>query len=171
MEQHAEEFVVKSAGFWIRFFAYVVDVCLIWAVLRLLIVHNLFQLLNISDAKIWFVSIESLVASILFFAYFVCMTKWFNQTLGKMIFGIRVVSDSGEPLTWTTVLIREWIGRYISVVIKVLYVIVAFTPNHKAIHDYIADTRVVYENAYAKIKTEELAPITQLKQLQDSREV
>ena len=34
--------------------------------------------------------------------YFVLMTKLCNQTVGKMIFGIRVISKDGAKLKWGT---------------------------------------------------------------------
>jgi uncharacterized RDD family membrane protein YckC len=101
------------------------------------------------------------MTSLLFYAYFVVMTKIWGQTVGKMVLGIRVVSDNGKPLSWATVFFREWIGRFISVTIDILYILVAFTPNHKAIHDYIADTKVIHERTFeakAKILETEVQP-------------
>ena len=46
-----------------------------------------------------------------FMLIFVVMTKFCNQTVGKMIFGIRVISNESSKLKWSTVLFREWIGR------------------------------------------------------------
>ena len=79
------------------------------------------------------------------------MTKLCNQTVGKMIFGIRVISKDGAKLKWSTVLFREWIGRIISVIpFNIPYLVVAFTPRKQAIHDFIADTLVIHEGAYDK---------------------
>ena len=161
----------KSAGFWIRLCAYTVDTLLIWAVLKLLVVHNLFRLLGYSDAKLWIFSIESLVAGLLFYLYFVIMTKACGQTLGKMIFGLKVVTDSGNPLSWSTVIIREWAGRYLSVKIMLLYLITAVTPQHKAVHDFLADTRVVHENTFELKKIEQPPAFQEVKALQGEGQV
>lgn len=172
IEQPIEKtFTRKSAGFWIRFFAYSVDVLLIWAVCKLLIVGSVFRLFGIDQAMIWMFSAKAVASAVLFYVYFVLMTKWCGQTLGKMIFGLRVVSDKQQHLTWTTVLIREWIGRYISVTIKLLYLVVAFTPKHQAIHDLLADTRVVYENSYEMAKIHQKTNQPEVKQLQQQGEV
>jgi uncharacterized RDD family membrane protein YckC len=48
-------------------------------------------------------------------------------------------------LTWDTVLFREWIGRFISASIWILYAIVAFLPKKQGLHDLFADTAVVHE--------------------------
>lgn len=35
------------------------------------------------------------------------MTRYFQQTLGKMIFGIRVISSNGAKLTWSQLFFLE----------------------------------------------------------------
>lgn len=161
----------KSAGFWIRLCAYTVDTLLIWAVLKLLVVRNLFRALDIDDMKLWIFSVESLVAGILFYVYFVIMTKICGQTLGKMIFGLKVITESGKPLSWATVIVREWAGRYISVKIMLLYLITAVTPHHKALHDFLADTRVVHENTFELKKKPQTPALQEMKELQGEGQV
>lgn len=136
------------AGFWIRFWAYIIDLIVIGSINRM-IVNPLFNLLG-WDGK-WFIfSPMSIAASLIFFAYFVLMTKYFQQTLGKMIFGIKVVSTKTNTLDWGTILFRELIGRYISKTIWILYLVVAFTPKKQGLHDIFADTQVFHEKLYTK---------------------
>lgn len=79
------------------------------------------------------------------------MTKYFKQTLGKMVFGLKVQKDNGEPLDWMTVLFREGIGRFINGTMLYLpYLIIAVAPNNKSIADYFADTIVVHEAIYVQ---------------------
>lgn len=78
------------------------------------------------------------------------MTKYFNQTLGKMIFGIKVTSLKEENLNWGTILFRELIGRYISKTIWISYIIVALTPKKQGLHDIFADTQVIHEKLFIK---------------------
>ncbi|MCY9076500.1 RDD family protein, partial [Bacillus inaquosorum] len=54
-----------------------------------------------------------------------------------------------RKLTWSTVIFREVVGRYIDK-IWILYIVVAFSPTKQGIHDYIADTTVVHEKLYRK---------------------
>ncbi len=73
------------------------------------------------------------------------MTKYFQQTIGKMVFGLKVIPLNEKPLSWGTIIFREGIGRYISATITILYAIVAFTPKKQGLHDIFADTSVVHE--------------------------
>ena len=143
------DYHLKSAGFWTRFWAYIIDLIVISS-LTAITVKPLFYFTGWEEFQIMYLTPFQFAIALVFYGYFVIMTKIWGQTIGKMILGIRVVSENGQSLTWGTVLFREWIGRFISVTIKLLYIIVAFTPNHKAIHDFIADTKVVHERNYEK---------------------
>jgi uncharacterized RDD family membrane protein YckC len=110
-----------QAGFWIRFWAYLIDLLVIGSVNRIVI-----------------------------YPLFVLMTKYFNQTLGKMIFGIKVISIKEETISWGTILFRELIGRYISKTIWIGYIIVAFTPKKQGLHDIFSDTQVIHEKLFIK---------------------
>ena len=77
---------------------------------------------------------NGLFLSIITFAvgylYFVVMTKRFGQTLGKMVFGLKVIPTSGNSLSWGTVIFREVIGRYVYQAfwfLSLLYLFVPFT--------------------------------------------
>ena len=70
-----------------------------------------------------------------------------------MILGIKVVSLKGDSLNWSTIIFREWIGRFFSTALPFLiflYGLVAFTPKKQGVHDFIADTTVVHEGTYMK---------------------
>lgn len=131
------------AGFWIRFWAYVADLAVIWG-LKQFFVTPFMYLFNWEGDQ--FLSLPTLLSAAIFYSYFVFMTKFFHQTLGKMIFGLKVVPLKEDRLSWTTVLFREWIGRYISVTVSVLYVLIAFLPRKQGLHDLFADTAVVHEH-------------------------
>lgn len=165
-----ESYVQKAAGFWIRFWAYIVDLLVLSSVGMLLIkpVFRLFSL-DVSSSS-WYAPI-SLVTAILFYLYFVLMTKFFSQTVGKMIFGIRVVSKGEGKLTWGTVIFREWVGRLISVIpFNLPYVVAAFTPQKQAIHDFIADTLVIHESSYDKKEIVEYKRTPVANELQETNE-
>lgn len=147
-----EDYSLKHAGFWTRFWAYILDLVVLWSVSRLL-VYPIFRLAGWDlKSDLWYAPIV-IITAVLFYAYFVLMTKYFGQTVGKMILGIKVVPLKGEKLTWSTVLFREWVGRYISTVFPFMYIsygLVAFTPKKQGGHDFIADTTVVHEETYRR---------------------
>lgn len=132
------------AGFWMRFWAYLADLIIVSSVNRILI----YPILRIADIPLHesgIFSVVNICTAITFYLYFVLMTKFLKQTLGKMIFGLKVVPINKEKLTWDTILFREWIGRFISSSFFILYALVAFLPKKQGIHDIFADTAVVHD--------------------------
>ncbi|MGG3922187.1 RDD family protein, partial [Geobacillus thermodenitrificans] len=81
----AESLPVETAprygGFWLRFWAYLLDIIVVSSINRL-IVWPLFRLFD------WPLERDQ-VAAIIGYAYFVLMTKTFGQTLGKMVCGLK----------------------------------------------------------------------------------
>lgn len=136
--------VVRYAGFWMRFWAYLIDLIIIGSINRLL-VKPLFLFFGWDFSHSGMFAPAAIAYAFIFYAYFVLMTKAFGQTLGKMIFGLKVISLEDKELTWSTVLFREWIGRYISATIWVLYAFVGLTKKKQGIHDMFADTTVIHE--------------------------
>lgn len=138
----------RPAGFWIRFFAYIIDAIIVTSISGLV----LSPLMLVNDGypiEIGFWTINGIVATFIYYIYFFTMTKLFQQTLGKMIIGIKVVSTENRQLTWSDVFFRETVGRIIHNafgILKLLYVIIAFTENKQGIHDMIGNTKVVYIN-------------------------
>lgn len=139
---------MRYAGFWMRFWAYLVDLIIIASIGRLL-VNPIFRLFDISLSSSSYSIAKfapiTIISAIIYYGYFVIMTRVFKQTLGKMIFGLKVVPVKEEELTWGAILFREWIGRFISTTTWVGYVIVAFLPKKQGLHDLFSDTTVIHE--------------------------
>ncbi|WP_175492804.1 RDD family protein [Bacillus sp. OK048] len=134
---------IRYAGFWMRFWAYLLDLIVVGSIERLLI-KPIFRMLEIPLAEFNMFAPISIASAIIFYLYFVLMTKYFNQTLGKMVFGIKVIDLKSEKLSWGTILFREWIGRFISITVVVGYIIVAFLPKKQGLHDLFTDTSVIH---------------------------
>ena len=120
------------AGFWLRLWAYLTDLLVLNAFRGALGLNNFFIQMG------------------LLLLYFILMTKFTNgQTLGKMLFGLRVYVPGEEKLSWMTVLFREGIGRFIVEALPItwgLYLVTAFTPEKQGIADLFTDTYVVKED-------------------------
>lgn len=144
-----EEYEEKTAGFWIRFLAFITDGLIVSAIVSIL-VKPIFYFLDLDmSTSDWFAPF-TIISGIFYYGYFIIMTKFWQQTVGKMIFGLKVKSLKEEKLSWSTVLFRELVARFINNTVWLSYLAVAFTPKNRGIQDYIADTIVVQENVYVK---------------------
>ncbi|WP_462420989.1 RDD family protein [Salinicoccus sp. Marseille-QA3877] len=146
---------MSSASFMGRAVAFIIDILAIWG-LSQIIVYPVIQLLGIGD--LFFLapalSVANILTGILYFAYFVLMTHFTQATLGKMVTGITVLSRDGNKLTFSQVIFRELVGRYINNFLWYLpYLVVLFTERRIGLHDYFADTYVV-KNSYNQYKKE-----------------
>ena len=138
------------AGFWMRFVAYLIDMIVVYATASLLNTLS-FGLLN-KQIDFPILGEESLSYVIVIFTYFIAMTYFFSQTLGKMIMKIKVETNKGDKLSFTDVIYRELVGRLLTIFLANLpYLAIAFTNKKKGLHDYIADTVVVKED-FSKLR-------------------
>ena len=149
-----EDYLVLSknfyAGFWTRFVAYLIDMIVIYAISSLLNTFS-FGLLN-KQLDFPILGEESLSYVIVMFTYFIALTYFFSQTLGKMIMKIKVETNKGEKLSLADVVYRELIGRLLTIFLVYLpYLAVVFTNKKKGLHDFIADTVVVKED-FSKLR-------------------
>lgn len=142
-EKVTQERPIHFAGFWMRFWAYLLDLIVVGSIERLL-VKPIFRVFDISLTEFNMFAPISIASALIFYLYFVLMTKYFNQTLGKMVFGLKVVDLKGGKLSWGTILFREWIGRFISVTVIIGYIIVAFLPKKQGLHDLFTNTTVIH---------------------------
>jgi uncharacterized RDD family membrane protein YckC len=134
---------IRYAGFWMRFWAYLLDLIIVGSIERL-IINPIFRALEIPLMEFNMFAPISIASAIIFYLYFVLMTKYFNQTIGKMVFGIKVIDLKNDKLTWGTILFREWIGRFISATVVIGYIIVAFLPKKQGLHDLFTETYVIH---------------------------
>lgn len=129
------------AGFWIRFFSFIVD-GIVAQFLNMIIVDFALGLTGVRFGTIQY----NVATTVVFLLYFTLMTYFNNgQTIGKMIFGLQVVKVDGTKLDFLTVFIRETVGRYIHTFgpLFILYIITAFTEKKQNLSDMLADTSVV----------------------------
>lgn len=148
-----ESYRPKYAGFWIRFWAYLIDLLIVGSISGI-VVKPIFRVMHIEITNPSFLlfSPYKIVSLVLLLVYFTLMTKWFQQTVGKMIMGIQVKSSTGQPLTWGHVIFREVFGRFISKTLLIPYLLVIFMPKKEALHDIFADTVVVHEKVYEQLQ-------------------
>jgi|SRR5690625_1025791 len=136
----------RAAGFWMRFWAYLADAIIV-AALNGILLH----FVNYFGGDQFMISqwtIASIFGALTFFVYFSLMTKFYGQTLGKMIFGLKVIHENGDTeLSWLDIIFREIVGRFIYksfLLLNLLYIVVAFNKDKQGLHDMFGDTRVVH---------------------------
>ncbi|PIC81645.1 hypothetical protein CSV75_01075 [Sporosarcina sp. P18a] len=149
--------VPKYAGFWIRLWAFLIDMLIISAISGIFI-KPVFRVLDIAITKpsAFLFSPYKVTALVLLLLYFILMTKIAGQTVGKMIMGIRVMKSNGEKVSWGSVIFREGFGRFISQMLWILYLLVLFLPQKKALHDVFADTVVVHERTFERKEVQKI---------------
>jgi uncharacterized RDD family membrane protein YckC len=119
-----------SAGFWLRAGAYMIDGFLLALVslLAVLMPETPGLLYRVLVPAVYFTVMPVLVQ---------------GRTFGKMAAGLAVVRSDGSPLTYGRAFAR-WIGYLLSTLTLCLgFLCAVFTKRKRALHDFIADTRVV----------------------------
>ena len=138
------------AGFWMRTWAFLFDLICIQMLTSLGL-----QLVTRLDFGSFG---KSIIGLLIYLSYFILLTKFnHGQTLGKQVFGLKVVCFNEAELSWSTVLIREGACRFMLQygVLAVLYLVAAFTNKKQHLGDLISDTSVVTLNqlkAYQGLK-------------------
>lgn len=135
------------AGFWLRLFAFTLDLMCIAAV-RNSSLGLIYRLLGL-EWQGGFLGVYSLVGIGIYLAYFTLLTRYnHGQTVGKMVFGLRVISLAGDELTWSQVLTREVCCRFVMMKfpLNLGYLPAAFTGKKQHVGDYFAETGVVTIN-------------------------
>jgi len=137
----------RYAGFWMRFWAYLADLVIVSSINGILFVPFMF-INDGNPVEIGFWTLTGILGAIVFYLYFLLMTKFYGKTLGKMIFGLRVIREDLASLKWSDLLFREVVGRFLHRVFwftSLLYLFVAFDEQKRGVHDRIASTRVVFD--------------------------
>lgn len=123
---------IDYAGFWIRMLAFIVDEIPVVMMIALVYIVTENQVTRI------------LLGISILFTYFVGFWVATNgSTPGKFAMGVRIVRSNGEPIDVSWAMIR-FIGYCLSFVLLLSgFVMIAFTPQKRGLHDYIAQTVVV----------------------------
>ncbi len=141
---------IRYAGFWMRFFALLLDLIFVPILFSPLIAGAgiaayFFGAVNShlidSDFLPQFIaSIAGIAYSLIFFFYFL-IGHSFGATIGKKIVGIRLTTYNGRNPGFWRALIRETIGRFLASIIFYLgYLWIAWDAHKQGWHDKIVGT-------------------------------
>jgi uncharacterized RDD family membrane protein YckC len=130
-------------GFWIRTLARILDGILIWIC---------FYVLTMGFGG-WagiFRSASTGIFSMLFLLqwattalYEILLTARYGATLGKRALGLRVITERGGPISLSLATGRYLAQLVSSATLSIGYIMAAFDPEKRALHDRICNTRVV----------------------------
>lgn len=138
---------LSPAGFWIRFAASVFDNLFIAVVFALVgFITGILWGPRVGTSAVLQASLTAF--SFLFGALYYILLHWiFGQTLGKVLFRLRVVARGGGSISLGTSVLR-WVGYLLSLLpLLAGYVLAGVRADKRALHDLIARTRVVRELA------------------------
>jgi uncharacterized RDD family membrane protein YckC len=155
----ATDEAAQYCGFWIRFCARLLDG------LFLLVVRGPLMVINATLVRmhpipapgnmgglentaqlgtfLTFEAVYLLLGLILSLAYEVFFVGRFGGTPGKLLLNLRIVRSDFSRVTYGRAAIR-FFGLLLSdLTMYIGYIMVAFDPQRRALHDYVADTRVI----------------------------
>ncbi len=125
---------VVYAGFWIRFFAWIIDTVIVWIGSGVFVALSRF-------GPAYTASLPVLLLGPL---YFVLLTGLRGQTLGKMAVGVRVAGKDGKAPGLGYAALREIVGKFVSGFVFLLgFLWIGWDGRKQGWHDKIAGTFVV----------------------------
>ena len=139
-------------GFWIRFVALVIDGILLAVVNGILTVPlrlvGIGGMMTDSAAAfgagmglLGFSILVSMAIGIVYNVYFISTR---GATVGKMLLGLKIIRSDGSPVSAGRALGR-YLAQFVSgMILGIGYIIAAFDSEKRALHDHLADTRVIY---------------------------
>jgi uncharacterized RDD family membrane protein YckC len=133
---------IAYGGFWIRLVAYIID-----AVLLSIVGGVLGAIFGISVMTTDWETYDptlNLVSFVIAWLYFALLeSSERGATIGKMALGLRVVTGTGQRLSFMNAT-----GRYFAKILSALifcigFIMIGFTERKRGLHDMIADTLVI----------------------------
>jgi uncharacterized RDD family membrane protein YckC len=135
-------------GFWIRFLAVFIDGILLGIVNFALQAVTSTRIITGSDvgnlglllSTLGFNFMISITLNMFYESFFLVQ---YGATPGKMIFKLKVITAEGGRLTWGRAIGRFFAKFLSGITLLIGYIMAAFDSEKRALHDYIAGTRVI----------------------------
>lgn len=141
---------LNTAGFFPRLCAYALDKLILCIALFFAKIPMWVSVLGGNEtftrAVLFHYNLKDILCTAVVLLYFVIFTIRMGGTPGKLAMGLQVVSPEGSPCDAKTVIFRETVGRYLSGILCIGYFFIFGDGEHRALHDRIYDTRVVWKN-------------------------
>ncbi|HET6430050.1 MAG TPA: RDD family protein [Phycisphaerae bacterium] len=140
--------IVRYAGFWIRFAAWIIDYIALQIVsvaTNLLTVPVLIGSNSRGGAAVAVQLLAVLVVLTFAIVYKTVMVGKYGATLGKLACGLRVVTAEGGKVTYLRAFARFWAELLSQLTIYIGHIIAGFDSEKRALHDHICKTRVIWK--------------------------
>jgi uncharacterized RDD family membrane protein YckC len=143
-------------GFWRRMMAFFIDNIILFIISIFILLVGLLALSlgflshcseflpeRLAEVTLTFMFLYFLMTAFISMLYFIYFHGTTGQTVGKMIFGLKVVQSTGEKITLGVGFLR-WVGYIISGIVFCLgFIWIVFDRKKQGWHDKIAGTVVV----------------------------
>ncbi len=135
------------AGFWVRFFARMLDGALelFIGICGYIASVNLFS--DLANRPFFFdIPLGMCFWTLFVLVYQTLMVKWTGSTLGKLALRLNVVDvETGGPLSWWQSFFRASFGKFLSD-FTIVGNLLVLGKDHRTLNDRLSDTCVVYRN-------------------------
>jgi uncharacterized RDD family membrane protein YckC len=135
------------AGFWIRFVAKFVDGVIVGVPGYALQFGAAAFLEDDPNMAMIAMLVGWLISFILQLTYSVWLTGKYGATVGKMACGLRVVTPSGQKISYGVACGRFFAEILSGMIIYIGYIMAAFDEEKRSLHDRICNTRVIRRRA------------------------
>lgn len=147
------------AGFWKRFAAICIDaiiLSIVYLILSVILSVVIVGIIHLTDHSLrneasigeLLPIIFQILSGLLTWLYFGLFEKSkYQATLGKMILRIKVVNRSMQPIGFGRAVARYFLRILCNFTLGIGYIMVGFTKYKQGIHDMIADTYIVNNQA------------------------
>lgn len=129
---------IVYAGFWIRFVAILIDGFVVGAVFAFP-----FRLYGRGRVFAVIAAFAMLLYVAAWFVYFILMTGYKGQTLGKMVMRLKVYNQDFTKVTLATAAAREFSKILSALILFIGFIMAGFDERKQALHDKIANTYVI----------------------------
>lgn len=146
-------------GFWIRFLARIIDGIILGvanAIVRIpfMLMFGLGMggglgrgsggAMIFAPAMIGILGLSMVIGMAIGVAYEVYFLTAHGATPGKIALGLRVIRADGSPVTPVLALARHFASWVSAIILMIGYIMAAFDPEKRALHDRLCETRVIY---------------------------
>ena len=133
---------MRYAGFWVRFWAYMIDTLILVALVLVVgLIIYVASGIPVEEKKFGLFDLVALLFGWLYFAFFES-GRW-QATPGKRLMGLRVTNITGDRISFARASGRTF-AKYISAItLGIGYIMVGLTDKKQGLHDIMATTLVL----------------------------